>query len=72
VAYIIAADPNDINGPADQANSHNNGTYAMYVTVSQPSHGPNFQIRANEDLNPVKTLRMRYDAWLKDHPEFKR
>jgi hypothetical protein len=72
VAYILAADPHDVNGPADQVNSHNNGKYAMYVAVSQPSHGPNFQIKAGENLNPVKTLRMRYDAWLKAHPEFKR
>jgi hypothetical protein len=53
-------------------NSHNNGKYAMYVTVSQPNHGPAFPIKAGEDLNPVKTLRMRYDAWIKAHPEFKR
>jgi uncharacterized Ntn-hydrolase superfamily protein len=72
VAYILAADPTDTNGPSDQANSHNNGKYAMYVTVSQPNHGPNFQIKAGENLNPVKTLRMRYDAWLAAHPEFKR
>jgi uncharacterized Ntn-hydrolase superfamily protein len=72
VAYILAADPKDANGPEDQPNSHNNGKYAMYVTVSQPSHGPAFQIKAGENLNPVKTLRMRYDAWLKAHPEFKR
>jgi hypothetical protein len=44
----------------------------MYITVSQPHQGPNFQIKAGENLNPVKTLRMRYDAWLKAHPEFKR
>jgi uncharacterized Ntn-hydrolase superfamily protein len=72
VAYILAADPGDTNGPADQPNSHNNGKYAMYVTVSQPTHGPAFQIKPGEDLNPVKTLRMRYEAWLKAHPEFKR
>jgi uncharacterized Ntn-hydrolase superfamily protein len=72
VAYILAADPRDSNGPADQANSHNNGKYSMYITVSQPNHGPAFQIREGENLNPVKTLRMRYDAWLKAHPEFKR
>jgi len=72
VAYILAADPNDKDGPADQPNSHNNGRYAMYITVSQPNHGPAFQIKANENLNPVKTLRMRYDAWIKAHPEFKR
>jgi len=72
VAYILAADPQDTNGPADQPNSHNNGKYAMYITVSQPNHGPAFNIRPGENLNPVKTLRMRYDAWLKAHPEFKR
>jgi len=72
VAYILAADPNDTNGPADQPNSHNNGKYAMYITVSQPNHGPDFQIKPGENLNPVKTLRLRYDAWLKAHPEFRR
>jgi uncharacterized Ntn-hydrolase superfamily protein len=72
VAYILAADPGDSNGPADQPNSHNNGKYAMYITVSQPNHGPQFQIKPGEDLNPVKTLRMRYDAWLKAHPGFQR
>jgi hypothetical protein len=25
-----------------------------------------------ENLDPVKTLRIRYEAWLKAHPEFKR
>jgi uncharacterized Ntn-hydrolase superfamily protein len=72
VAYILAADPADSDGPADQPNSHNNGKYAMYVTVSQPNHGPAFQVKPGEDLNPVKTLRLRYEAWLKAHPEFKR
>ncbi len=72
VAYILAADPKDTDGPGDQQNSHNNGKYAMYITVSQPNHGPAFQIKAGENLNPVKTLRLRYDAWVKAHPEFKR
>jgi hypothetical protein len=72
VAYILAADPKDTNGPADQPNSHNNGKYSMYIAVSQPNHGPTFNIKAGENLNPVKTLRMRYDAWIKAHPEFKR
>ncbi len=72
VAYILAADPKDTDGPPDQQNSHNNGKYAMYITVSQPNHGPAFQIKAGENLNPVKTLRLRYDAWVKAHPEFKR
>jgi uncharacterized Ntn-hydrolase superfamily protein len=72
VAYILAADPKDVNGPADQPNLHNNGKYSMYITVSQPNHGPAFNIKPQENLNPVKTLRMRYDAWIKAHPEFRR
>jgi Raf kinase inhibitor-like YbhB/YbcL family protein len=61
VAYILAADPKDTNG-----DSHNNGKYAVYLTTSQPGpdKGP-YQIKAGENLNPVKTLRMRYDAWKK-------
>ena len=64
VAYILAADPNDTNG-----DSHNNGKYSVYLTASQPgdTKGPN-QIRAGENLNPVKTLRMRYDVWRKAQP----
>jgi hypothetical protein len=72
VAYILAADPTDTNGPNDQVNFHNDGKYAMYITVSQPNHGPTFNIKPGENLNPVKTLRLRYDAWIKAHPEFKR
>jgi Family of unknown function (DUF1028) len=72
VAYILAADPHDTNGPAEAPNSHNNGKYTMYVTVSQPNNGPAYQIKPGENLNPVKTLRMRYDAWIAAHPEFKR
>lgn len=61
IAYILASDPKDTNG-----DSHNNGKYAMYLTASQPGadKGPN-QIKIGENLNPVKTLRMRYDAWKK-------
>ena len=61
VAYLLAADPKDTSG-----DSHNNGKYSVYLTASQPgdNKGPN-QIRAGENLNPVKTLRMRYDAWKK-------
>ena len=61
VAYILAADPKDTSG-----DSHNNGKYSVYLTTSQP--GPEkgtYQIKAGENLNPVKTLRMRYDAWKK-------
>jgi len=67
VAYILMAEKNDASG-----DSHNNGKYAMYITVSQPSqpgadHGPN-TIKSGENLNPVKTLRMRYDVWRKAQP----
>jgi hypothetical protein len=72
VAYILAADPGDTDGPVDQMNLHANGKYAMYITVSQPHHGPVFNIKPGENLNPVKTLRMRYDAWIKAHSDFRR
>src|SRR5918911_981068 len=64
VAYILMAEKTDTNG-----DSHNNGKYAMYITVSQPGpdHGPN-AIKEGENLNPVKTLRMRYDAWRRKQP----
>src|SRR3954454_9003934 len=64
VAYILMAEKGDTNG-----DSHNNGKYTMYLTVSQPApdHGPNV-IREGENLNPVKTLRVRYDAWRKAQP----
>jgi hypothetical protein len=64
VAYILMAEKTDTNG-----DSHNNGKYAMYITVSQPApdHGPNV-IKAGENLNPVKSLRMRYDEWRKKQP----
>jgi len=64
VAYILMAEKTDTNG-----DSHNNGKYAMYITVSQPGpdHGPN-TIKPGENLNPVKTLRMRYDEWRKAQP----
>jgi Raf kinase inhibitor-like YbhB/YbcL family protein len=61
VAYILAADPKDTSG-----DSHNNGKYSMYLTVSQPGADKGaYQIKAGENLNPVKTLRLRYDAWKK-------
>lgn len=64
VAYILMAEKSDTNG-----DSHNNGKYTMYINVAQPGaeHGPNV-IRDGENLNPVKTLRMRYDAWRKKQP----
>jgi hypothetical protein len=64
VAYILMAEANDSNG-----DSHNNGKYAMYLSVSQPgaNRGPG-AIAPGENLNPVKTLRARYDAWRKLQP----
>jgi hypothetical protein len=68
VAYILMAEANDTNG-----DSHNNGNYSMYLTVAQPNlpgvpdRGPG-AIKPGENLNPVKTLRMRYDAWRKLQP----
>ena len=63
IAYILMAEKNDTNG-----DSHNNGKYAMYLTVTQPDQGGPNVIKTGENLNPVKTLRMRYDAWRKTQP----
>ena len=52
VAYVLFAEPADTNG-----NSYNNGKYALYIPVSQNG------LKPGESLNPVRTLRMRYDAW---------
>jgi len=62
VAYILMAEKTDTNG-----DSHNNGTYTMFLRVAQPDKGAN-AIHEGENLNPVKTLRMRYDAWRKTQP----
>ena len=64
VAYILMAEPKDTNG-----DSHNNGQYALYITVSQPgeNRGPG-AIKPGENLNPVKVLRTRYDEWRKKQP----
>jgi uncharacterized Ntn-hydrolase superfamily protein len=64
VAYILMAERNDTNG-----DSHNNGKYAMYLTVSQPASGGPNAVHAGENLNPVRTLRMRYDVWRKAQPD---
>src|SRR5262245_56245964 len=63
VAYILLAEKTDTSG-----DSHNNGKYAMFIRVAQPDHGP-LSIHEGENLNPVKTLRMRYDAWRRTQPE---
>ena len=56
------AEKTDTNG-----DSHNNGKYAMFLRVAQPDAGAN-AIREGENLNPVKTLRLRYDEWRKTQP----
>jgi uncharacterized Ntn-hydrolase superfamily protein len=50
VAYILEAAKNDPNGE-----SYNDGKYALYISVTDQD------ITADEDANPVKTLRMRYN-----------
>jgi uncharacterized Ntn-hydrolase superfamily protein len=56
VAYILRAENTNTN-----KESFNDGDYAMYVRVT------NDDITPAEDANPVKTLRMRYDAWVRNH-----
>lgn len=63
ISYILMADKNDTSG-----DSHNNGKYAMYLTVTQPEQGGPNAIKPGENLNPVKTLRARYDVWRKAQP----
>ncbi len=58
VAYILRADPTDQAGAA-----FNDGHYAMYVAVT------NDDIAPAENSNPVTTLRLRYEAWKKAHPQ---
>ena len=68
VAYILMSEPGDTNG-----DSHNNGTYKMFIKVAQPTlpngtdPGPG-AMKPGEDLNPVKTLRVRYDIWRTAQP----
>jgi hypothetical protein len=64
VAYILMAEATDKMGE-----SHNDGKYSMYINVAQPgpNNGPG-AIKEGENLNPVKTLRLRYDAWRKTQP----
>jgi len=52
VAYIAIANADDARGE-----SHNDGDYYAYISVT------NENIEPTENANPVKTLRMRYDAW---------
>lgn len=52
VAYLLAADSTSVEG-----RSFNDGQYAMYIDVTDEN------TRRDENPNPVRTLRMRYDAW---------
>ena len=54
VAYIAIANKDDQVGV-----THNDGKYFAYIAV-----GDN-DIKKGESANPVKTLRMRYNAWVK-------
>ena len=55
VAYILEARKADTNGA-----SYNDGSYSLYLSAT------NEDIAPNEDANPVKTLRLRYDRWKRD------
>ena len=54
VAYIAIAEKDDVVGA-----THNDGQYSVYLSVT------NHNTVKGESGNPVKTLRLRYDAWKK-------
>ena len=54
VAYLLVAKPDDASGK-----SYNDGEYFLFLNVTDEN------IEPHEDANPVKTLRLRYDAWVK-------
>jgi uncharacterized Ntn-hydrolase superfamily protein len=54
VAYIAIANKDDQPGI-----THNDGKYYAYISVTDDN------IKKGESANPVKTLRKRYDAWVK-------
>ena len=62
VAFILLANPTD---PID---SYSTGKYSMYITASQPAADHPSGAKVGESLNPVKTLRLRYNAWRKTMP----
>lgn len=70
IAYILMANKTDTyrDTVGTGVFSHNNGDYALYLTVVQPEIGGPNAIKPGENLDPVKTLRMRYDAWRKTQP----
>lgn len=54
IAYILLAEKTDTNKAA-----YSDGDYSMFISVSEAD------IKPEENGNPVKTLRLRYDAWKK-------
>jgi uncharacterized Ntn-hydrolase superfamily protein len=54
VAYIAMANKDDRPGA-----THNDGQYFAYITASDAD------VKPGESANPVRTLRTRYDAWVK-------
>lgn len=54
VAYIAIAEKDDVMGA-----THNDGQYSVYLSVTDDN------TVKGESGNPVKTLRLRYDAWKK-------
>lgn len=52
VAYLVVADKSSRDGQ-----SFNDGTYDVFLNVTDENTTP------EENPNPVRTLRMRYDAW---------
>ena len=52
VAYIVIAEKDEVTNK-----SHNQGDYYAYIRVTDED------IKPSENANPVKTLRLRYDAW---------
>jgi uncharacterized Ntn-hydrolase superfamily protein len=61
VAYILLAEKTDTN-----KTSFGDGDYSMFISVTESD------IKPEEDGNPVKTLRLRYDAWKKAGPPVRR
>lgn len=61
VAYLVAANKSDKIGEG-----LNDGSYYLEIQVTDQD------IKPDENDNPVKTLRTRYNRWVKDHAERRR
>jgi uncharacterized Ntn-hydrolase superfamily protein len=57
VAYILLAEKTDAN-----KTGYGDGDFAMFISVTERD------TKRDENGNPVKTLRLRYDAWKKSRP----